>query len=126
MKHLDLLKKNKRSFNSKQLFALKEIYVWRHRLARKEDESEHYILPNHMLLNICSELPREMQGILALCNPVPPHVKQNLGELHKIVYEARGKPLTSNSVMQDAKQEPSKSYEDRANNDVMIDPLKCP
>ncbi|CAB4056949.1 RRP6 [Lepeophtheirus salmonis] len=125
-KHLDLLKKNRRSFNSKQLFALKDIYAWRHKLARREDESEHYILPNHMLLNICSELPREMQGILALCNPIPPHVKQNLVELHTIVYEARGKPLTFTSAIQEANVLTIQESEIIANNDVIQDPLKCP
>ena len=45
---------------------------------RVEDESVHYVLPNHMLLKICNELSREMQGILACCNSVVPLVKQNL------------------------------------------------
>jgi len=42
-----------------------------------------------------SELPREMQGILACCNPIPPLVKQNLHEIHEIVLKAREQPMTS-------------------------------
>ena len=38
-----------------------ELYSWRDGVARIEDESTQYILPNHMLLKICTELPREMQ-----------------------------------------------------------------
>lgn len=53
-------------------------------MARTEDESEAYILPTHMLIKISIELPREMQGILACCNPIPPLVKQNLLEIHQV------------------------------------------
>ena len=59
-------------------------------MARVEDESVHYVLPNHMMLKISTELPREMQGILACCNPVPPLVKQNLGVLHSILWRILG------------------------------------
>lgn len=45
-----------------------------------------------------SELPREMQGILACCNPIPPLVKQNLPEMHEIVLKAREQPMTSLEV----------------------------
>ena len=62
-------------------------------MARVEDESVHFVLPNHMMLKISSELPREMQGIMACCNPVPPMVRQNLGALHSIILAARDKQL---------------------------------
>lgn len=52
-----------------------------------------YVLPNHMLLQISEALPREMQGILACCNPIPPLVRGNLLDLHKIVLKAREQPL---------------------------------
>jgi len=46
-----------------------------------------------MLLQIAESLPREMQGILACCNPIPPLVRQNLLALHRIILEARDQPL---------------------------------
>lgn len=48
-----------------------------------------------MLLKIAKEVPREMQGILACCNPVPPLVKQNLGLLHTIILSARERQLVT-------------------------------
>ena len=75
------------------MYAYKEMFNWRDKVARTEDESLAYVLPPHMLLKICSELPREMQGILACCNPVPPLVKQNLNQLHEIILKARDQPL---------------------------------
>lgn len=72
---------------------MKEIFNWRDKIARLEDESYGYVLPNHMLLQIAESLPREMQGILACCNPIPPIVRQNLHPLHKIILKAREQPL---------------------------------
>ncbi|XP_067617053.1 exosome complex component 10 homolog [Eurosta solidaginis] len=91
--HMDLYRKSKRVFDNRQLFALREIFQWRDSVARQEDESYGYVLPNHMLLQISESLPREMQGILACCNPIPPLVRQNLHVLHQIVLRAREQPL---------------------------------
>jgi exosome complex exonuclease RRP6 len=91
--HLQLVRKARANLNSKQLWAAKELFAWRDKVGRVEDESTNYVLPNHMLLKIASELPREMQGILACCNPVPPLVKQNLGLLHTVILNARDQKL---------------------------------
>ncbi|XP_035205235.1 exosome component 10-like, partial [Stegodyphus dumicola] len=92
-KYLELYKKSKKTFNAKQLYCLKELYGWRDRIARENDESLAYVLPNHMLLQIAEALPREQQGILACCNPIPPLVKQQLNELHSIVLKANESSL---------------------------------
>lgn len=46
-----------------------------------------------MLLQIAEALPREVQGILACCNPIPPLVRANLLELHQIILRAKEQPL---------------------------------
>lgn len=91
--HLEMYRKTKGIFDNRQLFALKELYVWRDAIARTEDESYAYVLPNHMLLKIATNLPREMQGILACCNPIPPMVRQHLHTLHRFILQARDQPL---------------------------------
>ena len=91
--HMEMVRKARASLNTKQLHCLKELYAWRDKLARTEDESVMFVLPNHMMMKISSELPREMQGILACCNPVPPLVRQHLVALHNIVLSAREKSM---------------------------------
>ncbi|KAL5285138.1 EXOSC10 family protein [Megaselia abdita] len=98
--HLDIFRKSKRVFDNRQLFALKEIFHWRDILARQEDESCGYILPNHMMLQIAESLPREMQGILACCNPIPPLVRQSLHSIHQIILKAREQPLVKPIVQE--------------------------
>ena len=89
-------KMNLNSLNSRQSYAFKEIFNWRNQMARQEDESEMFVLKDHELISICSNLPRELQGILALCNPVPPLVRQNLVILHEFILKAREQPLGVN------------------------------
>ncbi|XP_073973301.1 exosome component Rrp6 isoform X2 [Rhodnius prolixus] len=101
--YMTLYRKSKRLFDSRQLYALKEIYKWRDRMAREEDESPGYILSNHMMMQICQTLPREMQGILACCNPIPPSVRQHLITLHNIVLKAKDQPLIMPLVEESAK-----------------------
>ena len=72
-----------------QLNCLKLLYSWRDHLARAEDESTGYVLPNHMLFQISEILPREAQGVLACCNPIPTLLRQQLQEVFMLVQKAR-------------------------------------
>ncbi|VDK49508.1 unnamed protein product [Cylicostephanus goldi] len=83
----------RRRLNNRQNAAMQLLWCWRDQVAREEDESVQYVLPNHMLLNIAESLPRELQGILHCCNPVPPLVKESVHELHKMIFKCRDLPL---------------------------------
>ncbi|XP_044067461.1 exosome component 10 [Siniperca chuatsi] len=91
--YLELQRKQKRAFNTQQLTAFRLLFAWRDKLARQEDESTGYVLPTHMMIKISEELPKEPQGIIACCNPVPPLVRQQVNELHLLVQQAREMPL---------------------------------
>ncbi|KAK0166990.1 hypothetical protein PV327_004445 [Microctonus hyperodae] len=101
---MNMYRKSHKMFNNKQLHALKELYMWRDKIARQEDDSTGYVLPNHMLMNIAETLPREMQGILACCNPIPPLVRQHLLILHKLILKAREQPLIKPVLEEDIRQ----------------------
>ncbi|KAI4902787.1 hypothetical protein NFI96_011162 [Prochilodus magdalenae] len=102
--YMELYKKQKKSFNSQQLAAFRLLYSWRDKLAREEDESTGYILPNHMMMKIAEELPKEPQGIIACCNPTPPLVRQQINELHQLVKQAREIPLLKAEVVAEKKK----------------------
>ncbi|OZC07173.1 hypothetical protein X798_05809 [Onchocerca flexuosa] len=88
----------RKPLNSRQQFALAALWKWRDERARADDESPQYVLPCHMMLQIAEVLPREMQGILACCCPVPLHVKQDLHVLHQIINTSRDQPLVKHSA----------------------------
>ncbi|XP_052284774.1 exosome component 10-like [Dreissena polymorpha] len=119
--YIELYKKNKKVFNSQQLLAFKELFKWRDETARMEDESCGYVLPNHMLLQICDILPRERPGVLACCNPIPPLVRQYLNEIHTIIMKAREAPLTKVDVVRE--QRPTNQQHPKYNVDTL---LTCP
>ncbi|KAK7070703.1 Exosome component 10 [Halocaridina rubra] len=91
--HMEIYRHSRKAFNSRQMFALQALYLWRDRVAREQDENPEYVLPKHMLLQIAEVLPKEMQGILACCNPIPALVKTELLTMHTLIREAREQPL---------------------------------
>ncbi|PNF22510.1 hypothetical protein B7P43_G14375 [Cryptotermes secundus] len=91
--HMLLYRRNRRLFDTRQLYGLWELYQWHDRISRENDESIGHVLPNRMMLQIAEHLPRELQGIVACCNPIPRLVRQDLHKLHTIVLEARNQPL---------------------------------
>ncbi|XP_047543391.1 exosome component 10 isoform X1 [Vanessa atalanta] len=91
--HMTIYMRSKKSFNSKQMAALRMLYRWRDAQARELDESTTYLLPNHMLLSLAEALPREMQGLSACCNPMSPFLKQNLVTVHRMLLSCRELPL---------------------------------
>uniref|UniRef100_A0A665TRW3 Exosome complex component 10 n=1 Tax=Echeneis naucrates TaxID=173247 RepID=A0A665TRW3_ECHNA len=102
--YLELQRKQKMSFNTQQLTAFRLLFAWRDKLARQEDESTGYVLPTHMMSKISEELPKEPQGIIACCNPVPPLVRQQVNELHLLVQQAREMPLLKAEIAAEKKK----------------------
>jgi len=91
-----VLEKHKRTFNTEQLCAFRLLYAWRDNTAREEDESYGFVLPNHMMFQIAQTMPRDAQGVLACCNPVPTLVKQYVNEIHLLIVQAKELALTAN------------------------------
>lgn len=91
--YLQLYRRSRKLFNNQQEYALRQLFLWRDKVARDHDESTDFVLPRHMLLQIAEVLPKEMQGVLACCNPIPPLVKTELLNIHSIIRDARDQPL---------------------------------
>ncbi|NWX04049.1 EXOSX protein, partial [Caloenas nicobarica] len=114
--YLELYRRQKKHLNTQQLAAFRLLFAWRDKMARQEDESTGYVLPNHMLLKIAEELPKEPQGIIACCNPVPPLVRQQINELHLLIQQAREMPLLKSEVTLAVKKRTPLSNPERLEN----------
>ncbi|XP_019637240.1 PREDICTED: exosome component 10-like [Branchiostoma belcheri] len=117
--YLNLLQKHKKTFNSQQLHAVRLLYRWRDTVARQEDESTGYILPNHMLLVLAEALPKQTQGVFACCNPVPPLVRQHIEDVHRLLVQARDVPIVKTESTAVKRQ-------DKTVQDERIADLYCP
>ncbi|XP_068094867.1 exosome complex component 10 isoform X2 [Hyperolius riggenbachi] len=109
--YLELYQRQKKHLNTQQLVAFRLLYAWRDKMARQEDESTGYVMPSHMLLKIAEELPKEPQGIIACCNPVPPLVRQQINELALLVQQAREVPLLKSELSSAKKKGPLPNFE---------------
>jgi HRDC domain len=72
-----------------QLTVFKRVHRWRDQIAREEDESTQYVLPNRSLMNIAATLPLSMQGVIGACYPVPPLVQVYAEDIAYIVQKTR-------------------------------------
>ncbi|XP_010213708.1 PREDICTED: exosome component 10 [Tinamus guttatus] len=114
--YLELYRRQKKHLNTQQLAAFRLLFAWRDKMARQEDESTGYVLPNHMLLKIAEELPKEPQGVIACCNPVPPLVRQQINELHLLIQQAREMPLLKSESALAVRKRTSLSTSERLEN----------
>ncbi|KAM9971238.1 hypothetical protein ACTFIW_011214 [Dictyostelium discoideum] len=87
--HINFAKKLNLQYSPTQLNVLKVLYHWREGLARDEDESVRYILPNQMMLTIIERQPTSVQELLTLCSPIPPSIKQHSHQLIQEILKAR-------------------------------------
>uniref|UniRef100_A0A182NG92 Exosome complex component 10 homolog n=1 Tax=Anopheles dirus TaxID=7168 RepID=A0A182NG92_9DIPT len=122
---MNIYRRSRYVFDHRQMYALREILYWRDHMARMEDESPGYVLPQHMALDIASKLPREMQGILASCTPVPSLVRQHLHALHQIILKARDLPAVAGDQTQTMERQADTRHKMQSVYDF-ANPLVCP
>ncbi|KAF8211725.1 hypothetical protein K438DRAFT_1807803 [Mycena galopus ATCC 62051] len=61
------------------------VHAWRDEVARAEDESTRYVLPNHYLFQLAERPPADMAALLQMFQPVPPVVRRRAKELFEAI-----------------------------------------
>ncbi|XP_068308573.1 protein RRP6-like 2 [Pyrus communis] len=72
-------------FNSQQLAIVSGLCEWRDVVARAEDESTGYILPNKTLLEIAKQMPVTTSKLKRLVKSKHPYMERNLGSVVSII-----------------------------------------
>ncbi|KAF0976261.1 hypothetical protein FDP41_004936 [Naegleria fowleri] len=108
--YLSLINKFTRSVRNINEKVIRVLYKWRDTVARKDDESVRYVLPDHMILSIAEQAPTEVSKLLACCNPVPKLVRRDA----KVIVNLVSKTLNdeSNDLTEPSFSTPSKIPED--------------
>ncbi|KAG8886672.1 exosome nuclease subunit [Tulasnella sp. 332] len=83
-----LTRKWNKSLNGRQQFIFDALYAWRDRVAREEDESTRYVLPNHQLFALVEHPPVNAARVLAVAKPTPPLVHARATEVFKVIKDA--------------------------------------
>lgn len=77
------------NLSPEQLSVAAGLYEWRDKIARVEDESTGYILPNKVLLQIAKRIPRTTNDLRAFVNGRHPFVERNLAAVLDVIKQAR-------------------------------------
>ncbi|AMD20150.1 HCL001Cp [Eremothecium sinecaudum] len=66
---------------------LRSLFEWRDLVARNEDESPRYIMPNQLLVSLVALAPTDITGVLTASNYITDHVRANAKELSNLIKE---------------------------------------
>lgn len=99
-----------RNFQTEQLAVLAGLYSWRDLVARIEDESTGYVLPNHLLLKLAEEMPDDVKKLRSMLNGRHSLVARNIATIVAIINKSRSMmPRFKNEMGSRLQAENSKS-----------------
>jgi ribonuclease D len=84
----NVIKKCNIPLNDMNIAVFRALHSWRDHIARKEDESTRFVIPNHMLLNLSRFMPVTAKDVIIGCSPTPALVRLYAKELATIIEQA--------------------------------------
>ncbi|KAL3426254.1 Exosome complex exonuclease rrp6 [Phlyctema vagabunda] len=93
-----LLAKSPNMFNNEQFAVFRAIHRWRDGIARKDDDSTAFVMPNHVLFTLAKLMPMDMIALLGAAHPISYSVKSRAGELLEVIKKAREEGKTGPSM----------------------------
>lgn len=93
-------------FDSKQLAIVSGLCAWRDQVAREDDESTGYILPNKAVLEIARQMPQTSGSLRRLVKSKHQYVERNLNTVLKIIKNA----IANSSAFEDIAVELRKKH----------------
>ncbi|XP_021776042.1 protein RRP6-like 2 [Chenopodium quinoa] len=92
------------NLNAQQLSIVAGLCDWRDAIARAEDESTGYLLPNKVLLEIAKQMPLTTSKLRHLVKSKHPYVERNLGAVVNIIRHAVQNASSFEAVAQQLKE----------------------
>jgi exosome complex exonuclease RRP6 len=94
-----LLMKTPGLFNNEQFAVFRAVHAWRDKIARIDDDSTAFVMPNHVIFSIAKLLPNDMVALLSIAHPISHSVKSRTGELMALIKSAKAKGKDGPSMM---------------------------
>lgn len=88
-----LLIKTPALFNKQQFSVFRAAHKWRDEVARKEDESLHYVMQNSALFNVAREMPSQIPQLLGSLSKASEPVRRRVSELLEVIKKAKAQGL---------------------------------
>ncbi|GER41804.1 3'-5' exonuclease domain-containing family protein [Striga asiatica] len=83
--HLHIYGVQSAGLNAQQLAVVSGLCEWRDVIARSEDESTGYVLPNRILIEIAKETPLTTNHLRRVLKSKHPYIERNLGSVVSII-----------------------------------------
>ncbi|KAI6245921.1 Exosome complex exonuclease rrp6 [Erysiphe necator] len=93
-----LLLKTPAMFNKEQFAVFRAVHAWRDKIARIDDDSPSFLMPNHTLFSIAKIMPTDLLSLLRTAHPVSYGVKSRVDELLEIIKLAQETGHTGPSI----------------------------
>ncbi|GLB45506.1 putative HRDC domain containing protein [Lyophyllum shimeji] len=81
------------------------VHKWREMIAREEDESTRYVLPNHFLFQLAEQPPTDMAALLRVFHSVPPVIRRRAKDLLEVIRECVKRHLSNSTTLTPAATE---------------------
>ena len=93
--HLVLARRQNVSLTPQQLGVHRALFSWRDAVAREEDESPAYVLPNHQLLRLAQGIPTTPEQLHAVCHPLPALLHYKASSLLATIAAAKAETIAA-------------------------------
>lgn len=84
-----MLVKTPALFTNEQFAVFKAVHGWRDRIARMDDDSTNFVMPNHVIFTLAKLMPVDMVSLLGAAHPISHAVKSRSGELLDVIKKAK-------------------------------------
>jgi len=74
-----LLVKTPSLLNNEQFAVFRAVHAWRDKIARIDDDSTSFVMPNHVIFSIAKLMPMDMVALLSVVHPISHSVKSRSG-----------------------------------------------
>lgn len=81
-------------FTPQQFAVFKAVHKWRDDVARKDDDSPMFVMPNHALFSIARDMPKDKAALFTVVVHVSPTLRNHADELVAIIQDAKAAGLS--------------------------------
>jgi exosome complex exonuclease RRP6 len=94
-----LLVKTPALLNNEQFAVFRAVHEWRDKVARTDDDSPTFVIPQHVLFSMAKLMPMDMVALLGIAHPVSHSVKSRAGELLALIKSAKAQGKSGPSMI---------------------------
>ena len=70
---------------------VRELFKWRDAIARRDDESPRYVMPNQLLVSLVAYAPKDAVGVVNVASSVTEHVRSNAKVIANLISDTMEK-----------------------------------